>query len=206
MGPSEPPWQVYAKALFPQGYGYPLWHPQPTYDSSSGLCEVEIGSVGWIDEGRFRRLFNARKARDDPINVGRVPESFERFSPPNMIEPNPAPVIVKPFVASRSIRIPSDDVEGPSTIPSTLMSVSAEESLSFECSTDTGALLLLGPPAMKCALSQRRHIMNYLREHVDAWHTHAAENLGLGVRLEELMFVSGTTKTDKWACAVFSGP
>ncbi|EJF60301.1 hypothetical protein DICSQDRAFT_171261 [Dichomitus squalens LYAD-421 SS1] len=168
MGRSEPPWEVYATALFPQGYGYPLWHPQPTYDSSFGLYEVEIGSVGWIHEGRFPQLFNARKPRDDPINVGRVPESFEHFSPPNIIEPTPRPVIVKPFVTSRYIRIPSVEVEGLSTIPNTLMSVSAEESLSFKCSTGTGALLLLGPPAMKCALSQRRHIVNYLRKHVDA--------------------------------------
>ena len=96
------PWQIYAKALF-QHYGYPLWHAEPEVDKQYGLREIELGSVGWVDEGKFRHLFNARKAKDDPFNEGKVPESFERFDPKNMQETAPEPVIVQPYVASRHI-------------------------------------------------------------------------------------------------------
>ena len=100
------PWDIYARALSKQ-WGYPLWHPSPEADTSipSGYREVEVGSVGWVDQGRFRHLFNARRTQDDLLNIGRVPDSFERFDPRNMTETPPEAVIVRPYVASRSVKI-----------------------------------------------------------------------------------------------------
>ena len=45
---------LYADQLIPLGRGLPLWEPEPT-----GLGEVLIGDVGYVDEGAFFRLFNA---------------------------------------------------------------------------------------------------------------------------------------------------
>lgn len=63
---------LYAEQLIPLGRGFPLWEPEPT-----GLGEVLIGDVGYVDEGAFFRLFNAMLDADDPMNAGGVPEDFE---------------------------------------------------------------------------------------------------------------------------------
>ena len=98
------PWEVYAKALV-KHWGYPLWHAGPEADPSvpSGYREVEVGSVGWVDQGRFRHLFNARRGRDDPFNLDRVPDDFERFEPKNVTETPPEAVIIHPYIASGSV-------------------------------------------------------------------------------------------------------
>lgn len=70
--PSAP--EVYAKELAHHKLGYPLWVPEP---EKSG--EVLIGDVGFVREGRFRRLFNAMRPSDDPVNGGRVPEGFQQL-------------------------------------------------------------------------------------------------------------------------------
>lgn len=66
------PADIYAEQLIPLGYGYPLWQPEPTKHG-----EVLIGDVGFTTEGRFYRLFNAMRSRDDPVNARGVPEEFE---------------------------------------------------------------------------------------------------------------------------------
>lgn len=62
---------VYAKELAHHGLGHPLWIPEP---EESG--EVLIGDVGFVREGRFRRLFNAMHTKDHPVNGGGVPDGF----------------------------------------------------------------------------------------------------------------------------------
>ncbi len=71
--------------LFPLGYGYPLWHPAPENDSVYGRREVDLGSVGWIDGGRFRHIFNAMKGPDDAFNHNRVPNNFQRLDPSGLV-------------------------------------------------------------------------------------------------------------------------
>ena len=39
-------WTIYAKQLYPQGYGYPLWQPDP----DPKACPVDIADVGWLDK------------------------------------------------------------------------------------------------------------------------------------------------------------
>ncbi|KIP05418.1 hypothetical protein PHLGIDRAFT_14562 [Phlebiopsis gigantea 11061_1 CR5-6] len=63
--------RVYAEQLLPRGHGLPLWEPEP-----SELGEVEIGDVGFIDEGGFCRIFSTTRHKDDPANVFGVPEGF----------------------------------------------------------------------------------------------------------------------------------
>ena len=76
------PWDVYACQLFPQGYGHPLWVPEPS--STSGR-EVLVGDVGWLQKGEFRSLFNSMEQEDGPANREKsVPRDFEVFSSSNM--------------------------------------------------------------------------------------------------------------------------
>ncbi|KAF8257345.1 hypothetical protein EI94DRAFT_1324112 [Lactarius quietus] len=59
-------------------YGHALWEPSPgdLYDVAS------VGDVGYINEGRFHRLFNILLPADDPSheNFG-VPDNHEQFQP-----------------------------------------------------------------------------------------------------------------------------
>ena len=66
------PWDTYAEALKEQGYGYPLWYP-----GCPG--EVELGDVGYIENGRFCRLFNVLEKE---LNKHEVPKSFEPLDLP----------------------------------------------------------------------------------------------------------------------------
>ena len=75
------PWYIYAEQLFPAGYGYPLWIPEPSRDRER---QVFIGDVGWIRQGEFRALFNCMKSEDDPVNAEKgVPAEFPLFNPKN---------------------------------------------------------------------------------------------------------------------------
>lgn len=62
---------TYAEQLVGRGYGLPLWHPEPTK-----FGEVQIGDVGYVDDGCFYRLFNAIRPASDPLNKWGVPENF----------------------------------------------------------------------------------------------------------------------------------
>ena len=79
---SSKPWDIYAEQLFPTGYGYPLWIPEPT---ASGR-EVFVGDVGCLHEGSFKPLFSSMKAPEDPFNSSRgVPRDFVVFNPRNLM-------------------------------------------------------------------------------------------------------------------------
>lgn len=61
---------VYAEQLRNVRHGEPLWQPEP-----SDRGEVQIGDVGYIEDGRFQRLFNAvdgSSSRDKSL-----PETFK---------------------------------------------------------------------------------------------------------------------------------
>lgn len=74
-GLSDLPFDVYSNQLFKCGQGLPLWLPEP---SKHG--EALIGDVGYIDKGRFFRLFNVTCPSDDKVhNRLGVPEDFKPF-------------------------------------------------------------------------------------------------------------------------------
>jgi hypothetical protein len=57
------------------GYGHPLWEPDP----GNLYPAVKVGDVGYIREGKFRRLFNALLPAED--------KSHEAFGVPEHHEP-----------------------------------------------------------------------------------------------------------------------
>ena len=63
---------VYAEQLRYLQWGEPLWQPEPPDDG-----EVAIGDVGFIDDGRFVRLFNAVHGSADEPEA--VPHGFEKL-------------------------------------------------------------------------------------------------------------------------------
>ena len=66
--------EIYASQLVHLRYGHPLWYPEP---EESG--EVDIGDVGYITDGTFNRLFNARYDPNHEKNKNGVPENFDKL-------------------------------------------------------------------------------------------------------------------------------
>ena len=58
-------------------YGHALWEPSP----SRLYSPVEVGDVGFIQEGRFYRLFNVLLSADHPSHKSGVPEYHEPLIP-----------------------------------------------------------------------------------------------------------------------------
>lgn len=54
----------------------PIWNPSPFRGQ-----EVQIGDVGYIYKGSFRRLFNVNYGASHVYNQGTVPDKFQPFEP-----------------------------------------------------------------------------------------------------------------------------
>ena len=65
-------------------YGHALWEPSPRYSNRP----VQVGDVGFIREGKFRRLFNALLPENDPSHEFGVPKKHKKLVPslPNHLE------------------------------------------------------------------------------------------------------------------------
>lgn len=96
----RPPWDIYAKQLLHHKLGYPLWVPDP----APGAGEIEIGDVGWLDEGEFHQLFNCMKESDAPQIRGTTPVDFVPFEKEQAIIRGPREKIAQPVLCSRSIQ------------------------------------------------------------------------------------------------------
>ncbi len=81
----------------------------------------------------------------------------------------------------------------------------AGATLRYQCTQTSGALLLLKENAHKWFLDCDRHIKAYMCTHIEQWHEFATIRLGIDVKQEDIIFVSGCTKTAVWAEAAFHG-
>ena len=81
----------------------------------------------------------------------------------------------------------------------------ASASLRYQCMQTSGALLLLKENAHKWFLDCDRLIKTYMAAHIEQWYEFAAMHLMIDVKQEDLIFVSGCTKTSVWAEAAFHG-
>ncbi|EIW56314.1 uncharacterized protein TRAVEDRAFT_128116 [Trametes versicolor FP-101664 SS1] len=194
MPPTLPIHHVYTEQLLPLGHGFPLWDAEP----EDKKFEVEIGTVGRIDSGKFWLLFNAMKPADDPYQKHGVPATYEPLSIPGHAPQGPWEKIKFPLVVSRTV-CNRDIAAAPDG------SVSLGGSLKFDCSENTGAFLLLERPAIALVLPAKDRIVRYMRDNFDRWLEFANADNGLSLRPEEIYFVHGTVKTSKWAAGAFHG-
>jgi hypothetical protein len=59
-------------------FGHALWLPAPAIQ----ILPVEVGDVGFVHGGKFRRLFNTLLPEDHPTNARfGVPENYEPLQP-----------------------------------------------------------------------------------------------------------------------------
>ena len=109
---SNHPWNVYAQQLFPQGYGYPLWLPEP----DPAAREVALGDVGWVDNGSFLQLFNSRLEHEEDQVRNDVPNEFVPFNPPNLIIKGPTKSIAIPPLCSHTVKTVEASGSGQATV------------------------------------------------------------------------------------------
>ncbi|KAI0350573.1 hypothetical protein OH77DRAFT_1412848 [Trametes cingulata] len=196
---STAPWDIYTEQLIHLGYGYPLWVPDP----APGAAQVQIGDVGWVNDGEFISLFNALRGEDDAQPRGGVPVDHVPLDVRDLSILGPRDKIWQRVLCSRSIR--KLDVSGGMSASAPSSSLSCEVNFNFECTDDAGALLFLSPSGRTEDILSRRRILDYMESHFDRWLEFANDRLGLGLREEQIMFVSGTTKTSRWGVAAFKG-
>ena len=102
------PWDTYQTELFRLGHGLPLWHPEPNWDERRHrFYPVEVGTVGWMEEGKVQTLFNALKSPDHLDNDRGVPTDFEML---DSIYTNHSDNTLTNVVYSPSVKVVEADV------------------------------------------------------------------------------------------------
>ncbi|KAI0633111.1 hypothetical protein C8Q77DRAFT_1058568 [Trametes polyzona] len=191
------PWDIYAEQLTHLGYGHPLWVPDP----APGQPPVEVGDVGWINDGEFLPLFNVFRGEHDAQFWGAVPVDFVPLGIRECALIGPRDKISQSVLCSQSIQ--RVDVSGEYRSASSNMSCGVN--FTFECMDEAGALLVMGPSGRTTDILSRQRIVDYMNTHFDSWLEFANDRLGLGLKEDQIMFVSGTTKTSRWGVAAFRG-
>ncbi|KAI0329923.1 hypothetical protein GY45DRAFT_1346230 [Cubamyces sp. BRFM 1775] len=176
------PWDIYAKQLFDQGYGHPLWAPEPSHH----FGEVRIGDVGYISEGRFIFLFRST-----------LPQGDSTFEIPTASIHVPPNEIAQDLLTSQSMH--SVSASGQAGISGNV----AEACLRYKCTQQAGALLLLKDSGHATRLTCHDKIRAYMHAHLSRWYTFATEELGIDVDESEIIFVSGYVKTTVWGEIAF---
>ncbi|KAL1949395.1 hypothetical protein VTO73DRAFT_8276 [Trametes versicolor] len=193
-------WNVYAKELYHLGHGYPLWVPNPEPRTSR---EVEIADLGWVRDGQFVHLLRCKETQAELQPHQVQPENYVSFNPPNLVTSGPIEKITQPMLCSRSIKNVAVQAEVAMAMSE---STPDSNSVKFQCTQDKAALLMLNSRGEETFIRTTRHIVTYMREHLDSWEELANGVLDLGLEREEIFFVCGVTKTAcYWGVAAFSG-
>ncbi|KAI0696217.1 hypothetical protein C8T65DRAFT_832880 [Cerioporus squamosus] len=205
MAPNDlQPHDRYAKQLFALGYGYPVWDGDPE-DSDDPKKEILVGSVAHARDGRLWTILNTTKPADHPLNQANsdpLPNDFKML-PENMatLQFNAITdmnVLHRNNVNSRkvSVELNGGSLDG---------LFSAGRTFDFSWQGQTAAILLLDTPAVKEVIVDKRHIVTYMRNNFEHWEVFINETLGLGIKPDDIWFITGTTKTTRWMSAALHG-
>ncbi|RDX57014.1 hypothetical protein OH76DRAFT_1335776 [Lentinus brumalis] len=186
-----PPWAIYQQHLNNLHHGLPLWDPTPKKS-----LEIVEGSVLYPGiDGTFSVLFNTRKGWND-----------------THWQPHGVPLDFKPLDEEYSPLV----IDGPRTVFGlrgwNCRSVECEREVSAGVragAKSSGAVLALDHHPKTTYIESSAHIASYMSRYHASWlemaNSQSPSGLGLGLNLEELYFVSGTTKVPQWFIGVFEG-
>ncbi|KDQ57869.1 hypothetical protein JAAARDRAFT_250106 [Jaapia argillacea MUCL 33604] len=204
--------KIYSRELSSLIYGHPLWEPNPV-----GYRRVEIGDVGYLRRGAFRRLFNILLPADDPSHEGwGVPSTFEQLVVPQPLSDSDSPLGPGTY-HSRSVRTLSASATVSGRVFLLLhvllvieryrvfsnQIVVPEGGLSFSCSGQDGATLILFEPAQRDDAVRDRLFEQYINHHWRSWERFVEEQ-GLLVQLSDIVLVTGRDLTTRWSMAAFA--
>ncbi|RDX53634.1 hypothetical protein OH76DRAFT_1320612, partial [Lentinus brumalis] len=194
---------TFAAQMYHHGHGYPLWAPDPC----QGAVEVEIGAVGYIAGGEFITLFNTLRGPGDGQPRGNAPANHVALDVGQRTRHDVKETITSPLLLGRGLRRVQNDGGSPDPDHDWrwIWDNSAPQTFWFECVEDEGALLLLDSAAVTHITASPSVISAYMHEHILEWLEFVDHDLELGIQLQQLIFVSGTIKTRRWAMAICRG-
>ncbi|THH02772.1 hypothetical protein EW026_g167 [Hermanssonia centrifuga] len=187
---------IYASQLSHHGEGHPLWSPEP-----SKFGEVEIGDVGFIQDGAFFRLFNVTVAKNHPLNEHGVPDDFVKLELNSLLHNvidhhlDEGPLSSR-SVTTTSIRVGAGAEGGPNA--------GAIVSYEFQCTEEQGAMLILKDTARKEIMFNNNTWKKYIRVYHASWVRYARDVRDHDLQPEDIILVRGWIKTTKWTVAAFS--
>ncbi|KAF8575467.1 hypothetical protein K439DRAFT_1369932, partial [Ramaria rubella] len=185
---------IYVNQLILQKEGYPLWDPDPQNEPA-----VEIADVGYIKNGAFVRLFNASRPYGDKSNKYGVPEFYVPLEIGEIQERATIPAKV-PIKSESVVQI---DIEA-SFSGGYVATTQIGGSVSFQCSRQSGAVLIPGDDADRQDALRKLSFFNYIRQYHGSWLVFANESRERGIDLNDLVLVTGCDRTSAWAVAAFS--
>ncbi|KAI0312149.1 hypothetical protein OF83DRAFT_1147446 [Amylostereum chailletii] len=195
--PAAPAHTVYPDTLSFLGRGYALWNPSPTTDIRNNMPmhpkALELGDVGYIFEGSFHRLFNVHLPADHPDQGRYLPENFDTLTRSGY--PIHESDIRHQVFSSSGVQAVGVGAEV--TIP-----MLGGGGMSFKSSCDKAALLVLPQDAKHERIQTTEPYETYILTHVRSWEKRTRE-LGLKIRAQDFMLVTGRTMTKSWANAAF---
>ncbi|KAH9963428.1 hypothetical protein BGW80DRAFT_1351766, partial [Lactifluus volemus] len=168
--------------------GWRLWDPEPDPDSPTEC--VAIGDVGYISNGRFVRLFNIRRRRDDPSHQQHgVPEGYRPIPP-------------SPFNIFQKSRLNRGDYCSRSVRTANAPNGRVYQSKGRE---KTGAVLHLPDHAINHDYhgAYVKQIKKYLEDNVQRFFEFARDRREQFPDVKEIILVTGYTVATSWAAAVF---
>ncbi|KZS99992.1 uncharacterized protein LAESUDRAFT_765027 [Laetiporus sulphureus 93-53] len=187
------PHEIYVEELSPCGHGYPLYRPEPTI-----FGEVLIGDVGFFEDGAFHRLFNATRPADGPKNNRcRVPDDLEQYPIPLGAVTTNADAIPVGILHSSGVRETERDAS--------VMADGLGGTFKLECQRDKGALLILREPADRQKLARSASLPRYVARNIGHWRSFIRDECDIDLKVEDIIFVSGWSKTTEWALTSYAG-
>ena len=177
---------------------------------------VNIAEVGYVFRGGWEPLFNASRKPGDESNELGVPDGYRPLDVGKLttrILSGGYPITNE---RGRSLEF---GIKGPSTAMCVVLVAvieayifmreispvtSVEGQYTFTSSKQEGAILVPGDIIDTADAVERLRYISYIRENSASWLEFANERHGRGIRLIDLVLVTGWHKTASWACAAFS--
>ena len=75
--------------------------------------------------------------------------------------------------------------------------------MKFHCSDEQGAFVFMNVPAEKNQLLASQSLIPFIRHNIDRWHEYAQTKFDLLIAREQIIFISGVTKTEDWGLGAF---
>ncbi|KAF8526895.1 hypothetical protein BU17DRAFT_40032 [Hysterangium stoloniferum] len=160
----------------------------------SGYEVIQIADVGYMYYGSFCRLFSAALPETHPSNSRGVPENFfpiifDEGDKCLWRQPRPPAAL-----HSNSIQIKGVDAG---------LSTNQRGNVQFESTAAQGAILLTNDKTYRADTLQKGLMEEYGIRNIDYW-LEFAQRKGHGVKMKDIMFVTGFDVTTEYAMAAFS--
>ncbi|THH10538.1 hypothetical protein EW145_g1246 [Phellinidium pouzarii] len=189
--------KIYQEELRGLGYGLPLYEPNP-----SGYDHVRIADVGYANKatGYFHRIFNALLPSDNPINLKYgTPLGFSPLPQENNETISLNGISAGSWLHLSHVKRIDGEVDFSAS------GAAAHASVSFSVSSHQAAALYIKHCADRKDAARLEQFKKYMLRNYRSWLKFIRDDLGFGVGLRDLIFVTGHDLTANWATATFVG-